>query len=257
MSVPLTDLVALMDQELDIASFDDDSQNGLQVEGPSTVARIGLAVDACLASFAAAVAANCQLLVVHHGMFWSKGLGPLTGANYRRVATLLENKLALYACHLPLDAHPTLGNNARIASILGVADAHPFALYHGRDIGIAGSLPEPAGASALAARLGKAITDAVGVTCTTGVVGPPDRSIKTLGIVSGGGTLAIRECVAAGLDALVSGEGPHQANIDAIDNGLTLVYAGHYETETLGVNALGGLLEQKFDLETVFLDVPH
>jgi dinuclear metal center YbgI/SA1388 family protein len=256
-SASLADIVSLIDRELDIDSFKDESRNGLQVEGSETVNRVGLAVDACLGSFKAAVEAKCDLLVVHHGLIWSKGLGPLRGADYTRIAMLIENRLALYGCHLPLDAHPRLGNNAQLASLLGLDDVKSFASYKGSDIGVSCSLTVPLTARALADSLSEAIGHAAGITCSAGVVGDPNRSLQTLGIVSGGGTLAITESVAAGFDALITGEGPHHANLDAIDNGLTLVYAGHYETETLGVLALGKFIQESFDVETRFLDVEH
>jgi dinuclear metal center YbgI/SA1388 family protein len=255
-SASLKDVVAYLDNELDITSFDDSSHNGLQVEGPEEVSSVGLAVDACMNSFTAALEAGCDLLLVHHGLFWNPGMHSLTGTDFRRASFLILNQIGLYASHLPLDAHPTLGNNSRLAKMLRLTKTKPFARYHGKHIGVAGELTTPTEASeiagALAAGLGRS-----GGSFSTGVVGDSTAKVKRIGIVSGGGTEAMDEAVALGLDALVTGEGPHHANLDALDNGLVLIYGGHYETETLGVQALGDRLRKKFKVKAQFLDVAH
>ena len=179
----------------------------------------------------------------------------LTGTNYKRVSFLIKNDLALYASHLPLDAHPKLGNNPGLARVLGLNDPAPFAPYHGREIGVIGELPQAVTAGEVAERLSSELGKASGVSNSAGVLGDPAREVKRLGVVSGGGTLAIGASVDAGADALVTGEGPHHANLDAIDSGMTIIYAGHYETETLGVKALGPVLEEKFGVVTQFLEV--
>jgi dinuclear metal center YbgI/SA1388 family protein len=256
-SADLLKMVAFLNHKMDVASFEDDSLNGLQIEGPHQISKVGLAVDACLRSIAAAIDNNCDLLVVHHGLFWGSGLRSVTGTAYRRLAMLVQNNIALYACHLPLDAHATLGNNTRLAELLQLKKVKPFARYHGRDIGVAGELPAPAAASDVALGLAGELGRSAGISCNAGVVGDSTAVIKRVGVVSGGGTLALQEAARAGLDALVTGEGPHHANLDAMDSGVVLIYAGHYETETLGVRSLGAIIEKKFKVPAQFLNVAH
>ncbi len=149
-------LVAYLDEYLRIAEFQDTSQNGLQVEGPEEVTKVALAVDACLAAFERAVAEGAQLLVVHHGLFWDKPVR-LVGPAFQRVRTLIEGHCGLYAAHLPLDAHPEVGNNAEMARLLGLEEVRPFGRYHGVEIGVAGVLDPPLEIAALIGRVIQAV----------------------------------------------------------------------------------------------------
>jgi len=249
MAAKLRDIVTWLDRELKTVEFDDSSANGLQVEGAADVRAVGIAVDACTESFRAAARAKCDLLMVHHGMIWGEGIRAVTGVARRRLALLLKNDISLYASHLPLDAHPRLGNNARLAKILRMTKVGPFCTYRGREIGLAGALAKPLGAKALAERLGKALS------VDARVFGDAKKRLRKVGVVSGGGSMAVAEAARLGLDALVTGEGTHADEVEARENGVAIVYAGHYETETLGVKALGAAVAKRFGVECEFLDV--
>jgi putative NIF3 family GTP cyclohydrolase 1 type 2 len=145
-------LVAYLDTYLDVAGWPDKSLNGLQVEGADDVRRIALATDAALATITLAAEARCQMLVVHHGLFWGR-VEPVTGPLRARLAALIEARLSLYASHLPLDAHPDVGNNAVLAGLLGLEDRAPFGRWGDRTIGVMGRLPDPVDRSELAGRI--------------------------------------------------------------------------------------------------------
>jgi dinuclear metal center YbgI/SA1388 family protein len=249
MTAKLRDVVTWLDSKLDIKAFKDESANGLQVEGQSEIRTVGLAVDACDASFRAAASAKCDLLVVHHGLIWGGGIRAVTGVTKRRLATLLKHDISLYASHLPLDAHPLLGNNAELAKVLGLKKTKPFAMYHGRPLGLMGELAKPLTAKALAERASKVLAT------RARVFGDAKKRLKKIGVVSGGGTMAITEAAELGLDALFTGEGNHAAELIARETDVAIIYAGHYETETLGVKALGLALEKRFRVSAQFLDV--
>ncbi len=248
MAAKLRDIVTWLDGELKTGDFDDGSINGLQVEGNAEVWKVGLAVDACAASFRAAAKAKCDLLMVHHGMIWGGGIRAVTGVAKRRLAILLKNDISLYASHLPLDAHPRLGNNAGLARMLGLTKRKPFCIYHGREIGLAGTLAKPLTAKALAERVGKALS------ASARVIGDAKKRLKRIGVVSGGGAMAVTEAAELGLDALVTGEGTHSKEVEARETGVAIIYAGHYETETLGVKALGSAVAKRFGVKCEFLD---
>jgi len=249
MAAKLRDIVTWLDGELKTGDFDDGSLNGLQVEGGAEVRAVGLAVDACAASFRAAAKAKCDLLIVHHGLIWGGGIRAVTGVAKRRLAILINNDISLYASHLPLDAHPRLGNNAGLAKMLGLTKRKPFCIYHGREIGLAGTLAKPATAKALAELAGKKLS------VRARVFGDAKKRVKKIGVVSGGGAMAVAEAAEAGLDALVTGEGTHADEVEARETGVAVIYAGHYETETLGVKALGAAVAKRFGVKCEFLDV--
>ncbi len=249
-TVTRDDLVTYLDEYLRIAEIEDTSQNGLQVEGPEEVTRVAFAVDACLAAFERAVAEGAQILIVHHGLFWDKPYR-LVGPFYQRVRTLIEGKCGLYAAHLPLDAHPEVGNNAEMARLLGLKEVRPFGKYHGVEIGVAGVLEPPLEIPALIGRLIQALNR------------PPVRVLAhgpakahRIGCISGFAVSMIDQADEAGLDTFITGETSHAYYHLAAERGLNVLFGGHYATETLGVKALARHLEERFGLETVFLDIP-
>ncbi|MGH7672412.1 MAG: Nif3-like dinuclear metal center hexameric protein [Gemmatimonadales bacterium] len=221
--------------------------NGLQVANQGEVTRLAAAVDVCEATVRMAAEQGADVLVVHHGLFWS-GLRPLVGPAYRRVAGLIAHDIALYAAHLPLDRHPDVGNNAVLARLLGVAVRGEFGSYHGAPIGVWGELDEAR--AALAQRLAATL----GATPRVLPFGP--ERVQRVGIVTGAGGSLIPQAVAAGLDTFITGEGPHWTFFDAEELGLNVFYAGHYATETVGVKALAEHLSRTFSLPSVFLDHP-
>ncbi len=246
----LSELTDYLDAYLRIAEIEDSSKNGLQVEGPEEVSKVALAVDGCLAAFEQAVEAEAQLLIVHHGLFWDEPLR-LVGPHFRRVRTLIEGGCGLYAAHLPLDAHPEVGNNAELARLLGLGDVRPFGKYHGVEIGIAGVLDPPLEMPALIGRLIQALNRPPIRVLAHG----PERAHR-VGCISGFAVSMVDQVEEAGLDTFITGETSHGYFHQAAERGLNLLFAGHYATETLGVKALGRHLEEKFGLETIFLDIP-
>ncbi len=243
-------LIDYLDNYLRVKEIEDESQNGLQLEGPDEVLKVAFAVDACGASFEQAVAAECQMLVVHHGLFWGESL-QITGPHFRRVKTLVEGGCALYAVHLPLDLHPEVGNNAEMARLLGLQEAEPFGDYHGTDIGIAGRLEPPVDLPTLIGRL----VEALGRPPIRVLDDGPDE-IARIGCISGGAASMIDQAAEAGMNAFITGETSHASFHEAAERGINVLYAGHYATETLGVKALAHHMEDQLGLDTVFLDIP-
>ena len=249
MAKTLRDLVTYLDEYLSITSIQDypNALNGLQVEGRDAVDRIAVAVDASVASIEAAIDSGAGLLIVHHGLFWD-GNRPVTGRRYRRLKALLDAEVALYSAHLPLDAHPDVGNNAVLADALGIAARGRFAPFQGAELGVWGDLK--ISREALCARLDDVLGGRVKL-----IPGGPER-IERVGVVTGGGGSFVAAALAAGLDALITGEGSHHTYFDATEGGLNLYYGGHYATETWGVRALGRHLEERFGLPWTFIDQP-
>lgn len=246
----LEPLLQYLDDYLDTRTHPDypGALNGLQVGcGDEEVERIAAAVDASEETIAAAVREGVGLLLVHHGLFWN-GPEPVTGRQFRRVAPLIGAGAALYSCHLPLDAHPEVGNCILLARRLGLEPDGRFGEYEGAPIGWQG--PLAVSRDDLAGRLKEAVQGPVHV-----LPGGPDE-IRRVAVVTGGGASFIQEAVAAGVDAFVTGEGPHHSYVDAMELGINVFYGGHYATETFGVRALAARLEARFDLAWTFLDFP-
>jgi len=197
----LETIVAFLDQELNIKAFADSSHNGLQVENSGKIARVAVGVDASCAFFAEAARRKAQMVICHHGLSWGDSLKRISGLNYRRLKFLLDHDMALYACHLPLDAHPRLGNNAQIARVLGLQRLKPFGLYHGVTIGFCGSLPEAIPYAAFKSRVQRIMGN------TVGMMDFGKRRVRTVAIVSGGADAEqIDEAGQKGIDVYVSGE---------------------------------------------------
>lgn len=245
-----TDLVTYLDEYLQIRAIEDASNNGLQVEGADEVERVAFAVDASLASFEAARAAQAQMLVVHHGLFWGKPL-MVTGVHRQRLAQLFEGNLSLYAAHLPLDFHAEVGNNATLARWLQLEETAPFGDYKGQPPGFAGRLPDPLTLDQFVQRVEAALGEP---TIRTWGFGP--KTVQRVGIISGGAAFLLDQVWEAGIDTYLTGEMSHSAFHQAREWGLNVVFAGHYATETAGVQALADHLAQQFGLETRFLDLP-
>ncbi len=245
----LQELVDYLDEYLGIARIPDaaGALNGLQVESSGDVTRIGAAVDASGASIAAAIDADCDVLLVHHGLFWD-GNVPLTARRYRRVRPLIANDVALYAAHIPLDVHPDVGNNAVLARELGVSVRGTFGTYQDIELGVWGECEITR--EALAARL----DEVLGVRIRVMPGGP--EQIRRVGVLTGAGGSMIADAASAGLDAFVTGEGAHHTYFDAMEGGMNVYYGGHYATETWGVRALAAHLEQRFALPWEFIDQP-
>jgi len=232
----------------------DFSNNGVQCEGAAQVESMGFAVDACVATFEEAARRKCQFLFCHHGISWGGGIQRATKYNYRRLKTLIDNNITLLAMHLPLDAHPVIGNNAVIADMLGipVAERGPFGIFQGNAIGFDGFLPQPMTIQELSAQLNCELN-----TFCRAYDFRNNRPIRSVGIVSGGGAGCIDEAADKGLDCLVTGEMAHQHYHYAREQGLDVIVAGHYATETTGPKAVMALVQHQFPtLNCQFIDIP-
>ncbi len=246
----LKDLVDEIDRYLEAGSFSDAALNGLQVEGRRIVNRIGLAVDACLESILLAAERHCDLLIVHHGLFWGSE-SRLCGYLYRRVRALIQADIALYASHLPLDAHPEVGNNIQIAKRMSLVDVRPFGAYSGRTIGYQGCLEKPIPLAQAVATC----SDRVGPPAAVLRFGP--ETVARLGIVSGSASdpPLFDEASRERIDLLITGEPKQAAYSLAQEYALNVFYGGHYQTETFGVKALGEHLTARFRLPGEFLEL--
>lgn len=225
----------------------DGAANGLQVENSGRVTRIAATVDASLATVKLAVAAKADLLLVHHGLFWSRP-HPWTGKKYELLRALIENNIAVYSSHLPLDAHPKLGNNAQLAAALGFRKLKPFFPSHGQPIGL--QTIANISRDELAARLARA-------TGTRPKLIPGGAKLcRRIGIVTGGAGGDLTKAAAEGVGTFITGEGPHWTYALAEELGLNVLYGGHYATETFGVKALAAQLSKKFRVPWTFLNHP-
>ncbi len=252
MPATTSDLLAEIDGVLEPARFEDYCANGLQVPGPSTVETIATGVSAHAELFELAATEQADLLLVHHGLFWGAGTRAIDAQLKRRLRLLFDNEIALAAYHLPLDAHPELGNNALLAKALGAKDQAPFALHRGQPIGCMATLPNDGlPANELFARVART-TNREPLSFDAG---PP--LIRRLAIVSGAGADYTAEAAAAGADALLTGEPSERSMAQARELGVHLIAAGHYATETFGVRRLGELLAKRFGVRHVFIDVPN
>jgi dinuclear metal center YbgI/SA1388 family protein len=245
----LDEIVSYLDTYLRTAEVPDDrrAHNGLQVEGRRPIRKLAVAVDASERAVEQARSDDCDLLIVHHGLFWDGGI-PLTGSRYRKVSALVESGIALYASHIPLDVHPEVGNSMVLARELGIEVEGTFGEFNGIEIGYHGRLPLLR--EALAARLDEVLGGRVLM-----IPGGPKR-IERVGVLTGAGGSAIGDAIGAGLDALVTGEGAHHTYFEAMEGGLNVYYGGHYATEVWGVRALAAHLSDRFGLEWRFIDIP-
>lgn len=238
-----------LDRLLDIPAFPDylDAFNGLQLENSGRVTKIGAAVDSGLRVVEMAIAEEVDLLLVHHGLFWG-GCAPIAGHGYRKLAKAIGANLAIYSAHLPLDAHPEIGNNVLLAAELGLMPVEPFFEFKGRSVGCFSGVEIDY--ATLLGRIEQKFARTVW-HCHAG----PDR-VKRVGIVTGGGGSELAQAKNEGVDTFITGEGPHHTFTMAEELGINLIYAGHYATETGGVKALAGRVASVFEVPWVFLDHP-
>ncbi len=243
------ELVAFLDEYLNISAFPDKSSNGLQVEGKAKVERVAFAVDTTLRTIERAVKGKADMLIVHHGMIWG-GLGYITGIHYKRLKAIMEGGINLYAAHLPLDAHPEVGNNVELLRLLGIEPKGPFGDYRGLSIGFYGEFEELQPIEKVA----QVIAEKLDTTVKTYEFGK--KKIKTVGAISGAGAFALEEAHRKDIDLLITGEFTHADYLTAIDLPQSVLVAGHYKTETLGVKALMEVVKEKFGVNVFFIDEP-
>jgi dinuclear metal center YbgI/SA1388 family protein len=240
-------IAQFLDKTLRVSSFEDRSHNGLQVASQGSIARVCCGVDASLEFFEASRRRGASFLVCHHGISWGDSLRRITDLNYERISFLMRHNIALYACHLPLDAHPKCGNNARICAALGIRRLRPFGLYSGKLIGFGGRLPRPVSYARFLSLVEKHIGPA---RCM-----PFGKSqVQSIAVVSGGAASHVAEAAEQGYDVFLSGEPALSAYHEAKERGIHAVFAGHYATETFGVKAVADLLHKRFRLPAEFVD---
>ena len=248
-TVSLGPLVRHCDHLLNTTSVRDYDRaaNGLQVENSGHITRIAAAVDASLATVRLAIAARADLLLVHHGLFWSPS-HPWTGRRRELLSLLIGHNLAVYSSHLPLDLHPKLGNNARLCAALGFKRLRPFFQDKGQSLGFQTHTRTPR------EKLYTRLATLLGTQPKLLPGGP--KICRRIGVVTGGAGGQLALGAAEGVDTFITGEGPHWTFALAEELGVNVFYGGHYATETFGVKALAAHLARKFRLPWVFLDHP-
>ncbi len=249
MSITRHDLNRFLAELLKPSEFIDYGPNGLQIEGTETIRRVAFAVSATADSARAAIEGQAQALIVHHGLFW-KFHGPraLTGPFARRVFPLVRHEVSLFAYHLPLDAHPEVGNAASLARALGMVELLPFGDHEGRPTGIRGRLPRPIGAGALRDRLSEVLDHPV-------LLASPDEQapVRSAGIITGGANRDWPLALGEGLDAYITGEMSEHDWHESREAGLHMYAGGHGATERLGILALMERVGESCDVECFFI----
>ncbi len=236
--------------EIDALSAADDSLNGIQLgRRGGSLETVAFAVDACAESMRRARDAGAQALFVHHGIFWGKPQR-LVGPALERIRLLLEADMGLYACHLPLDKHPELGNNAVLARLLGLTELRAFGNFRGSNIGFSGRLDPEIGLDEAVRRI---LPD--GSRPRTLIAAGPER-LRSAAIVSGGAAFEVSQAIEGGFDLYVTGEPSHSVYHSAVEAGINFMAAGHYATEVWGVKAVAERLARETGMKTIFIDVP-
>jgi dinuclear metal center YbgI/SA1388 family protein len=256
----LDQIAQYLDDYLRVRDLPDETNavNGLQVQNSGTVGSIVAAVDASQATIDGVIATieagnPSPLLLVHHGLLWD-GNVPVTGRRYRRLSALLDRDIAVYSAHIPLDVHPEVGNNAVLAERLGIRVEGWFGSYRGVSMGVWGQAPASLPTrETVALELDRVLHTLKG--SATLITGGPERPSR-IGIITGAAGNMLSQARDAGVDTFITGEGPHHTYFDAMEWGVNLIYAGHYATETLGVQALASHLAERFELEWDFHDHP-
>lgn len=252
MPAPLADLVSALDSLLEPHRFRDYCPNGLQVPGREQVSTIATGVSASAELFERAAQLGAHLLVVHHGLFWGSDHGPIDATMKHRLKLLFDTDMSLAAYHLPLDAHPEMGNNALIARALEAEPQQPFAPHHSEHIGLIARVP---GEGLTAADLFQRVAQLTAREPLVFDAGP--AQVTRVAIVSGAGSDYLAEAARLGADALLTGEPTERVMAQAREARIHFIAAGHYATETFGVRRLGELLSKRFDVEHAFIDVPN
>ena len=237
---------------LDLVGFEkaDSSLNGLRVDNDgSDIGKIAFAVDSGMEVFKRAADAGAGMLFVHHGLFWGLDLR-LTGSHRNRIKFLLDNNIALYAVHLPLDQHPTLGNCAVLARMLGINEPEPFGLYHGHKIGYKGNLSEPLSTEEAAKRISFMNRP------PTGVFPFGKQENLTCAVISGGAAMEAFQALEEGVDLYVTGESSHIVYHHAMEGRMNIIAGGHYSTEVWGVRQVMEECVKQLGIEAEFIDVP-
>jgi len=247
----LEEVISFLDELLSIGDFTDYGPNGLQVPGAGEVSTVITGVSANLELFEGAAERGAQLVVAHHGLFWDFHPRSITPAMRERLRLLFDRDMAVAGYHLPLDAHPEVGNNALICAALGLERGEPFGEHRGQTVGFVGRSEEGVAIDELRRRC----AEAFGQDPFTWDTGPD--TVRSVGIVSGAAASSFGEAIALGLDAFLTGEPAEHVMADARESGTHFIAGGHYATETFGVRRLGELLAAEFGVEHHFVAVPN
>lgn len=245
--VKLNTVIRYLNSMLSPRSINDTSRNGLQFRGKDNVRKAAFAVDACIETFKKAAEQKCDLIIVHHGIYWKGAKKDSITRN--REMFLKKHNLSLYACHLPLDKHKIYGNNIKLAELLDLKNIKEFGSYNGTEIGFSGQTDKTL--KQIKSLLDKKLVTKAKIYNFSGLKNP-----KSIALVSGGGSAAISEAISKRIRCFITGEVPHHIYHIAKESRIDLVIAGHYASETLGVKALSELLKEKFNIATKFIDVP-
>jgi dinuclear metal center YbgI/SA1388 family protein len=245
------EIIAYLDDLLEIDAFTDYGPNGLQVPGAEEVSRVATGVSAQRELFEHAAAAGADLVLCHHGLFWEFQPRVIGAALKQRLRILFDADISLAGYHLPLDAHPEVGNNALICAALGLERAEPFAEHKDRSIGFVGRSAEGIPFGELRERCAAAFEQEPFVwEC-----GP--ELVRSVAIVSGGAPGDFRAAIDHGVDAFLTGETAEHVMADARENGVHFIAGGHYATERLGIRRLGELVAERFGVEHQFVEIPN
>jgi len=244
-------LLGAMDDLLQPHAFKDYGPNGLQVEGQPLVRKLVTGVTASLALIEAAIAAQADSILVHHGLFWRGQDGRVTGWMKQRLSRLLAHDINLFAYHLPLDAHPVLGNNAQLARVLGISLLPTEQGRFGEQLlGFLGQRPmgsAQAFAEHVAVALGRSVT----------LVAEPNHRVERIALCTGGAQNYFESAIAAGADVFITGEISEPQAHYARESGVAYIACGHHASERYGVQALGAAIAEQLGLEHAFIDIPN
>ncbi|PIN76272.1 Nif3-like dinuclear metal center hexameric protein [Candidatus Woesearchaeota archaeon CG10_big_fil_rev_8_21_14_0_10_36_11] len=239
-------IAQFLNKELQIYNgMEDSSCNGLQVQNTGEITKVAFAVDACMETFQKAVENGCQMLITHHGLIWY-GIKYVTRTNYTNIKFLLDNNLAVYGVHLPLDMHPVYGNNIQLAKMVGLTDVRPFGRYK-KEYGFVGR------ANTSLKRI-QSILHKNNMKTETLAFG--NENVRSLAIVSGGAASDVDEAIKRNVDLFITGEPLHYVYHLAKEAKINVIFGGHYETEVWGVKALMSVIKKNFKVNVEFIDVP-
>ncbi|MDP9500757.1 Nif3-like dinuclear metal center hexameric protein [Bisgaard Taxon 45] len=245
------ELEHILNNKLNTHAISDYAPNGLQVEGKKDIQKIITGVTASQALIEYAVSQHADAILVHHGYFWKSENPCIRGMKGKRIKTLLVNDINLYGYHLPLDVHPELGNNARLAALLEIENLQPLE-QTAVSIPVYGTLATPLTSEAFALRI-EQVLKRKPLVCSDNA----PHLIRTVGICTGGGQGYIDLAANQGIDAFITGEVSEQTIHSAREQGIHFFAAGHHATERYGIQALGEWLSQQYDLEVEFKDIDN
>jgi dinuclear metal center YbgI/SA1388 family protein len=245
------EIIAFLDELLDVDGFGDMGPNGLQVPGAEQVSSVVTGVSAQRELFERAAGARAELVLCHHGLFWDFAPRTIRPALKERLRILFDADITLAAYHLPLDAHPEVGNNALILAGLGLERGEQFAEHRGRKIGYVGRSAEGIPITELRLRC----AELFGQEPFVWECGP--ERVHSLAVISGGAPGDFAEAIDLGVDAFLTGEAAEHVMVDARENGVHFIAGGHYGTERLGIRRLGELVAERFGVEHQFVEIPN